>query len=293
MGARMFRKGLAVAVILLFIGVAFAPSINASVVDDELVEFDVEFSGLGKKHRVQLTQEEADDVENIFEELKQKMKTVKSSEGTAELFNEAVVELDKYGLLGSFSVKQVQRLIVGGKLRQELIDRLDKRYNDIFNDDAAYLCFVAGTLTNVCYFNFYTLPVHILLDLSHNNVFTIGFILALFRLIIAIPSLLIATLLPFCLFSTVCAGYEEYYNNPYGHSNWISSSGWLLFGGIIGTGEWIGESMDGDASDFNILILRRECFPAIIGFTGVKFKNINNGRSLFLGRGLKVKMDVH
>jgi len=57
MGARMFRKGLAVAVILLLIGVAFAPSINANVVEDELVEIDVEFCGLGRKQTVQLTQQ--------------------------------------------------------------------------------------------------------------------------------------------------------------------------------------------------------------------------------------------
>jgi len=34
--AKMFRKGLAVAVILLFIGVAFAPSINADVSKSDL-----------------------------------------------------------------------------------------------------------------------------------------------------------------------------------------------------------------------------------------------------------------
>ena len=80
MGARMFRKGLAVAVILLFIGVAFAPSINASVVKDELVEFDVEFCGLGKKHKVKLTQQEADEVELLFDDIKEQLDNVSSSE---------------------------------------------------------------------------------------------------------------------------------------------------------------------------------------------------------------------
>ena len=46
------RQVLAVAFILLFVGVAFAPSINASTIEDELVEFDVELCGLGKKHTV-------------------------------------------------------------------------------------------------------------------------------------------------------------------------------------------------------------------------------------------------
>jgi len=60
-----FNKNLAFAIILLFIGVAFAPSINASVVKDDLVEFDVEFCGLGKKHTVQLTQKEAEGRKDI------------------------------------------------------------------------------------------------------------------------------------------------------------------------------------------------------------------------------------
>ena len=51
------RQVLSVAVILLFVGVVFAPSINASVVKNELIEFDVEFCGLGKKHTVKLTQQ--------------------------------------------------------------------------------------------------------------------------------------------------------------------------------------------------------------------------------------------
>ena len=62
-----YKKYLAVAVILLFIGVAFAPSVNANVVKDDLVEFDVFF---GKKHTVKLTQEEADELELLIDEIK-------------------------------------------------------------------------------------------------------------------------------------------------------------------------------------------------------------------------------
>jgi len=78
----MIKKGLAVAVILLFIGVAFAPSINASVVKDELVEFDVEFSRLGKKHTVSMTQQDADEVEVLFDDMQNRLSTVKSDDET-------------------------------------------------------------------------------------------------------------------------------------------------------------------------------------------------------------------
>jgi len=50
----MFRKGLAVAVILLFIGVAFAPSINANIsktsIDSELVDLSSEICGLNDEN---------------------------------------------------------------------------------------------------------------------------------------------------------------------------------------------------------------------------------------------------
>ena len=64
------KKYLAILVILLFIGVAFAPSVNANVVEDDLVEFDVEFCGLGKKHTVKLTREEAHELELLIDEIK-------------------------------------------------------------------------------------------------------------------------------------------------------------------------------------------------------------------------------
>jgi len=54
----LIKKGVVVAVILLFIGLAFAPSINANIskasIDSELVEFTTEVCGLnGGKHTVQ------------------------------------------------------------------------------------------------------------------------------------------------------------------------------------------------------------------------------------------------
>ena len=44
----LFRKGLVVAVILFFIGLAVAPSINANVgKDSEMVEYAIELCGIG------------------------------------------------------------------------------------------------------------------------------------------------------------------------------------------------------------------------------------------------------
>jgi hypothetical protein len=119
MDKRMLKKEMVVAVILLFIGLAFTPSINANIskasIDNELVEFTTEVCGLkAGKHNVQLTREEAEEVENLIDDIKIRLDGVETREETVEIFNEAVVELDKYGLLGGLNVKQAQKLITRG-----------------------------------------------------------------------------------------------------------------------------------------------------------------------------------
>ena len=152
MGARMLRKGLAVAVILLFIGVAFAPSINASALEDELVEFDVEFCGLGKKHTIKLTQEEADEVELLFDDIQDGLSDVESDDGAMVIFNEAIVVLDEYGLLGDLSVKQAQNFVEKANQYLKLMNKLEKTINKNLLGTANYenrLCFIIGVVKGI------------------------------------------------------------------------------------------------------------------------------------------------
>ena len=66
------KKLLVVGVIGLFLGLAISPSINADVrKKSELVEITTEIFGLnGRRHNVQLTQEDAEEVDRIFENIK-------------------------------------------------------------------------------------------------------------------------------------------------------------------------------------------------------------------------------
>ena len=77
-GNNLIKKGVVVAVILLFIGLAFAPSINANVskasLDSELVEFTTEVCGLnGGKHTVSLSKEDAVEVENLINDIERRL----------------------------------------------------------------------------------------------------------------------------------------------------------------------------------------------------------------------------
>jgi len=123
------KKILTISVILLFIGIAISPSINASVVMDDLVEFDVEYCGLSKNYTVQLTQQEADEVELLFDDIEQKLSKIETREETEVLFKELLVGLDKYGLLGDFSVEQTYCLITGKFVQST---KIWSQINDIF-----------------------------------------------------------------------------------------------------------------------------------------------------------------
>ncbi len=145
------KKLLEVGVIVLFLGLAFAPSINADIskasVDSELVEITTEVCGInGGKHTVQLTKEEANEVEKLFYTIERRLNEVERREEAVEIFEEAVVELDKYGLLGGLNVKNAQRLVTGFYYTQNFQKKIIKPDKGELNSDEFHnsFCFVSG-----------------------------------------------------------------------------------------------------------------------------------------------------
>jgi hypothetical protein len=154
------RKLLVVGVIFLFLGLACVPSINANVSkESELVEFTTEICGLGDgKHTVQLTKEEVKEVDRLFDSIRERLNETESREEAVEIFNEAIVELDKYGLLGGLSVKQAQRLVIGNwkiPIKQKIIDAIYYRLIGSANDFDNVNCLIYGRITNTLYFAYW------------------------------------------------------------------------------------------------------------------------------------------
>ena len=145
------KKLLVVGVIVLFLGLAIAPSINANVsktsIDSELVEITTEVCGLnGDKQTVQLTKEEAEEVDLLFKSIREQLNVTESKEEAVEIFNEAVEKLDEYGLLGGLSVKQAQKLVTNHYLKHNLDGffrkkHIDESLNDSLNN---FGCLIAG-----------------------------------------------------------------------------------------------------------------------------------------------------
>ena len=117
------KQILVVGIILLFIGVAVAPSINPGVVtasfDDDLVEVTTQACGIQgyKDTTVKLTREQYQNLEEYLVEFRARLNQTTTKEEAVPIFKEAVVELDKYGLLPrGMSVERAQRLVSSEKL---------------------------------------------------------------------------------------------------------------------------------------------------------------------------------
>jgi hypothetical protein len=118
--SHLLRKGLTVAVILLFVGVAVAPSINFSVVkaasDNELIEVTSEACGIKGygNTTVKLTIRQYHEVEQLFDELNIQLDKAKTREDVVTIYHNAIIGLNKYGLLPKgMTIELAQRLVTG------------------------------------------------------------------------------------------------------------------------------------------------------------------------------------
>ena len=313
----LIKKGLAITVILLFIGVAFAPSINASVVNDDLVEFDVEFCGLGKKHTVQLTQQEGEEIELLFDEIHERLNEVETREEAEEIFKEAVVELNKYGLLGVLSVGRAKKLVTGKFQKQDMINKLESVIDNnlgVFNSNSNMMCLISGKTTETRFFPLtpaiiglgivlLTFPIFrvlvLLLEYLYENIDNP--ILKNIILLIAILHdacvmsivgsifLLIGAGIysPIKLFSPIAFGERHtiWEGNGYTHS----ASGWIHTIGLKGIKTWDGEFYGNIATiPLNGGLAAWYEFLGAFGFSGLRITT--SGETFILGHSLLVNL---
>jgi hypothetical protein len=159
MKKRMISKGLVFAVILLFIGVAVQPSIaivQPEKKNREYIEITIEICGLPrvKRNTIQLPKEQAEELVMYFDFIIEQLDRVETREEAKAILNDVVIEINKYGLLDSLSVEQVQSLVLKtyqnwrfGKLVEKFF-KSSKEKNDIDN----ILCLIASVVegVNVC-----------------------------------------------------------------------------------------------------------------------------------------------
>jgi hypothetical protein len=287
----MNKKIFAGGVIVLFLGLACAPSINANISkESELVEITTEICGMGGgKHTVQLTKEEAEGVDRLFENIRQQLNESNSREEAKKIFNEAIVELDRYGLLGGLSVKQAQRLVTGGllnKVNKRFVDRIYNKNLQKLDENENVFCLIAGISAYTTIENFrlrfWTNLLTYILEKEYYDI--VGF----FRFLLTIHILFLQAF-PLTLGGII--GFGMHRHIPYNTYYHIPAEGWIQTIGLNGIKRWNGSFWGALAIKS---IYDHNCqrwYPGVLYFNGINVIVPKYSLHLLLGSAFWVKIE--
>jgi len=148
------KKILVAGISLLFIITAITPSINFNIVkasnNNDFVEVTTQACGIKGfgNTTVKLTREQCQNLEQYLVEFRARLNQTTTREEAVPIFKEAVVELNKYGLLPKgMSVEQAQKFISGERFHPILQIFLKKilviqnKNSNISNDVINLLCY--------------------------------------------------------------------------------------------------------------------------------------------------------
>jgi len=223
------KKILVIGVIFLFIGVAIAPSINLSVVkasnDNDLVEVTTEvccIKGYGNT-TVKLTKEQYQNLEQYLVDFRARLNQTTTRAEAVPIFKEAVVELNKYGLLPKgMSVTQAQKLVTTNQAHPDVEKLMNSPKLSLshleFNNVFCLLSMLSVLPGSDVTFGLLTLPSVILfmlftMGMFHFNNLELAMLVAiplLLSAIVGIPSLIFNMFSPLLLWAVVIinSGYQ-------------------------------------------------------------------------------------
>ena len=273
-----------VGVILLFIGVAVAPSINMSVVkasqDDDLVEVTTQACGIKGygNTTVKLTREQYQNLEQYLVEFSARLNQTTTRKEAVPIFKEAVVELEKYGLLPrGMSEERAQRLVISLCFSQrsgEFFKRIFGGNQDIKSINM--FCLVSGKATNIMSFGaFYPLRLYLsVLGNSFSDFWMFTWIISEILLVLR------RAFFPLYLFGEFSIG--EVYKYYQGSDKYYPSTGTIFSLGILGpriySGSYYGQireipTVQMSPVGYSIY------YSGILGFTGLNI-GISGGNFL-------------
>ena len=288
----MNRKLLTTSIIILFLGVVFAPSIHANtqpILDSEMVEFTTEICGLSgqKPQTIQLTQTEAEEIDQLFEDIRTQLDTVETKEETIEILNKAVMELNKYGLLGRLQVKLVQRLITRAYQLPRFItwsEKFSNRMQNTFEDNENALCLLAGKTE---YTSIENLRFRFWLFLS--EVIEAPSIFHTYFYPLAILHILFTQVCPVTLGGTVGFGLHKHI--PYNVYYHIAAQGWLFTIGLNGVKKWNGSFWGSLPIPSYFDHPTQRWYPGVLQFNGINLIKPNGSTHFLLGAALWTKIE--
>jgi len=290
------KQGLVVSVILLFIGVSVAPSINFTVVkasnDNDLVEVTTQACGIQGygNTTVKLTREQYQDLEQYLVEFRARLNQTSIREEAVPIFKEAVVKLNKYGLLPrGMSVERAQRLVTTYGKSINLLNRMPSSHG-LFKC-ANLFCLIAGEADISLVVNSLLAGFEILLILLVNlsDLYPSDFILAFFLIQTFFliykntPPNRIVTAFNFLSLLT----FGAYYTYSAKGAN-----GWVFTVGLLGIRTSNGPLYGHIPIPIVIGVSGYSAthYTGVFGFTGIRIF-LPDDSSLFLGTALRVNID--
>ena len=316
----MKRKWLAVGIILLFIGISVAPNINTGVVtaiqENDLIEVTTQACGIQgyDDTTVKLTRKQYRDLEQYLVEFRARLNQTSTRDEAVPIFKDAVVELDRYGLLPKgMNVEGAQRFVIGRYQKvgyERLIKQPMLRNQMNLSNTSNVFCLVCS----VTDFTISVGPIYRLIDYIFQHVgdslfvkfinflYEHGFILIsdfLANILATILAMLfypwifgpaIISLNPFQVFNTITLG--SYRFNPYLYEyQYDASNGWVATFGFNGIRIFHDQPLWGNLPLPVIrtqLLYENVYYPGIFGFTG--FQISLKERMFHLGSALWVEI---
>jgi hypothetical protein len=143
MKKKLYKKGLVLGIIVLFIVVSFAPSINANVsrltVKSKLVETSVRIHRARGiiPYTLKLSEKESDEIDRIFDNIKVCLDSAVTDDEIDEIYDDAVVSLYELGLFPKMSFDEAKQLVRGKSVKSSL--------ENMGTADENFNCQIAGT----------------------------------------------------------------------------------------------------------------------------------------------------
>jgi hypothetical protein len=302
----MKRKCLAIGIILLFVGVTIAPTINFNSVkasiDDDLVEVTTQACGIQgyKDTTVKLTREQYQDLEQYLIEFRARLNQTSTREEAVPIFKDAVVELDTYGLLPKgMSVRVVQRLIVNRfQFVQQFVEPDDHKNHITSDVKENRLCLITGGTGNTYYdtglWVFFWNNLEKLISILE-KVFQVlpnfATLFGLFIDIFAFVSYPLAWINPIALAYMMYLGTVTWDTEMHHIMGYAPASGWIYTRGTNGTVTYNG-TMYGNLPYEKTLwsglgFVVNDAYGGVEGFTGIKLL-LPGLRFFYIGSALRV-----
>jgi len=311
------KKLLVVGVIILFLGLACAPSINANVSkESELVEITTKICGLGGgKHTVQLTKEEAEEVVRLFGHIRDRLDRSETQEESIDIFHWAISQINEKGLLPKgMNVEEIQALMTDKLIKNDwgkLVEKSSEHNIQPIDDNENRNCLIAGHTSFSLFVSYSTIPRFILLfllaqirffrfklmlylmekihDLTNYSFPLLTFIYEKLHINIFLLdmylSLFLGLALPFLLpidiRGIITFGFS--FTDPWYDTTYRPSEGWIYTNGQNGIIKW-NDTFYGHLEEELIGF-----YVGATGYTGIKIWLPFN--TFFLGFASKVKLD--